>query len=304
MTDSLGQSDERLDQFAGVLLDRCRWVHKRLLDSDRFGVNLQEETLTEDLLLDIAMEMAPFDLKVEMFSKPREGREGADWEWWFGGRQWFGVRVQAKRLRRIGGRLGYDLDYRIGRGGSGPLQVEVFRDRAREAGLAAAYVFYNGPVDLNQFWWDCDRLPREPENFGVSVLPVAVARALVQDGTVDFGTVANASHPWPCLVSSGSGPWPFGCGFWPFEPPPWVDSPDPVDLDQVVARRFFALTHEGLRWVNRPANEVWSRYVRMRVDQYCRAEPPDYVRRLLEGGRDIAEAVPPEVGAISVFCSC
>ena len=48
------------------------------------------ETITQDLLLDITMAMPP--MTVETFTKQREARNGADWqwEWWFEGRQWFG----------------------------------------------------------------------------------------------------------------------------------------------------------------------------------------------------------------------
>lgn len=99
-----------------VLIQRARWTHTRLSDGRRKGVELHEETITQDLLLDIAMAMPA--MTVETFTKHREARNGADWqwEWWFEGRQWFGLRVQAKRLKRLKSRrLGYDLGYKSGK---------------------------------------------------------------------------------------------------------------------------------------------------------------------------------------------
>jgi hypothetical protein len=287
------QSDAYLERLADVLLDRCIWVHDRLAKGDRFGVHLQEETLTEDLLLDIA-EMMP-NLQVTMYTKPQEAREGADWEWWFQGRKWFGVRVQAKWLQTMSnGRLGYPLDYRVGGRSSGPLQVDVLRDRAREAGIAAAYVLYNGPLDLVRFAWDCRWLDRRPEHFGVSFLPIAVAHALVEDKALEFERVAGASRPWPCLVRCGPGFAP-GCGFWPPEPP------GSADLDHVVARRFFSAAYDGLRHVNRAGRDLPLDYVNNRVARYRLAEPPEYLRLLAEGNRDISGIVPPGVESISLF---
>jgi hypothetical protein len=78
-----------------VLAQCARLTHIRLSDGRRNGVELHEETITQDLLLDIAMAMPA--MTVTTFTKHREARNGADWqwEWWCEGSQWFGLRVQA-----------------------------------------------------------------------------------------------------------------------------------------------------------------------------------------------------------------
>jgi hypothetical protein len=48
------------------------WTHIRLSDGRRKGVGLHEETITQDLLLDIAMAMPA--MTVETFTKYREAR--------------------------------------------------------------------------------------------------------------------------------------------------------------------------------------------------------------------------------------
>ena len=76
---------------------------------------LDEETITQDLQLDISAALPV--MIVRTFTKRQAARTGADWqwEWWFEGRRWFGLRVQAKRLKRLpSGQLGYDLGYQRG----------------------------------------------------------------------------------------------------------------------------------------------------------------------------------------------
>lgn len=93
-----------------VLINCAGWTYTCLSDGRRNRVELHEETITQDLLLDIAIAMPAMTVKA--FTKRQEGRNGADWqwEWWFEGRQWFGLRVQAKRLKLLkSGRFGYDL---------------------------------------------------------------------------------------------------------------------------------------------------------------------------------------------------
>lgn len=80
-------------------------------DARHFGLELQEETITELLLLQMARDLSPHGLKVQMFSKRKEGGftradgtveeigNGADWEWFVDlPNCQVGFRVQAKRL--------------------------------------------------------------------------------------------------------------------------------------------------------------------------------------------------------------
>src|ERR1041384_5506942 len=134
----------QVDRLASVLLDRSAWVYARLVAASDHGVSLQEETITESLLLDIAIDLP--DLRVKQYTRTEESRNGADWqwEWWFHGDRWFGVRLQAKKLRRPrrNAMPGYSLGYLTN---GGDRQVELLCDQASEDTVAAAYVFYNGP---------------------------------------------------------------------------------------------------------------------------------------------------------------
>ncbi|MVN92678.1 hypothetical protein GO816_16195 [Mucilaginibacter sp. HME9299] len=65
-------------------------------DSRRVAFQLKEETLTDINLLELKLQH-PTEIITCDFTKHDEGRNGADWEWWFtNNREWKGFRVQAK----------------------------------------------------------------------------------------------------------------------------------------------------------------------------------------------------------------
>jgi hypothetical protein len=273
-----------------VLIQRARWTHTRLSDGSRNGVELHEETITQDLLLDIAMAMPA--MTVQTFTKRREARNGADWqwEWWFEGRQWFGLRVQAKRLKRLKSeRLGYDLGYKSGK------QLDLLISDAAHSGLRAAYVLYNGrELDLSAFGSGCGRLPREPESYGVTLLPASVAKELVKQGRDDFATAADVSRPWSCLAGCG---WS-ECGRrWGYEHELLTKMGGDLSVWAAMSYRYI----EGVRQAN-PA----------RIgdpELGLRNRPPDYVENLPSRGStatlvdDVPEDpwLPARVGAVTIF---
>jgi hypothetical protein len=83
------------------------WNWNRQNEALKLGLSLQEETLTEMLLLQIARDCAPLGLKVRMFTRAQEHANGADWEWTFKSTHCtIALRVQAKRLYMSGPNAG------------------------------------------------------------------------------------------------------------------------------------------------------------------------------------------------------
>ena len=114
------------------------WAWNRQNDAKAHGLSLQEETLTEMLLLRIAKDCKPLGLRVKMFTRHEEKRNGADWEWFVRGRQCsIGYRVQAKRLYHAG-------PFRGQYGGHDPKGSQTAR-LIRNAGKknVPIYMFYN-----------------------------------------------------------------------------------------------------------------------------------------------------------------
>ncbi len=236
--------------------------------------------------------MAMPAMTVETFTKHREARNGADWqwEWWFEGSQWFGLRVQAKRLKRLKSRrLGYDLGFNKGK------QLDLLLRDAAHSGLRAAYVLYKGPeLDLSAFGSVCSRLPRTPESFGVTLLPASVAEDLVRQGQEDFGTVASVSRPWSCLAGCG---WS-QCGRWGrYEDELSAKAGGDLSVWAAMSYRYI----EGA-WKADPERGGIS-------ELGLRSHPPGYVANLL--GRETTGAMvdnvredprlPARVGAVAIF---
>jgi hypothetical protein len=187
-----------------LLVDRARWVQERLTQAERLALNLGEETITESLLLDMSTAL-PGNIIARPYTRIDESRvTGADWEWWLGdgpGRPWFGMRVQAKKLKQLrAGVFGYDFGYtptavpRI-------RQVDRLIEAASRVGLPAVFALYNGPqLDLDEFAWGCCHFEPERQLLGVGLLSAEAARARADQGNMDQGSVCGDSRPWSCAA--------------------------------------------------------------------------------------------------------
>jgi hypothetical protein len=72
----------------------------RLGRARRIGHQLLEETFTDLNLLELK-DRHPTQVYTKVFTKPQEGLNGADWEWWLTDSkrsEWLGIRIQAKVL--------------------------------------------------------------------------------------------------------------------------------------------------------------------------------------------------------------
>lgn len=138
----------RYFHFYMRLLARLVWTQQT--EAFRFNLILQEETITEVLLLDMAKNLTALGFRVRVFNRTEEGglrrsghvvREGhgADWEWFYRTPNCMvGFRVQAKRLYRSLGQPGRH-------GGFNPNGIQI-RNLISNAGQAnPIYVFYNHP---------------------------------------------------------------------------------------------------------------------------------------------------------------
>lgn len=115
---------------------RAAWVWNEQGHAFNQGLALQEETLTEMLLLRMARDHGKHGLNVTMFNKTEEGINGADWEWivrtpWCD----LGLRIQAKRLYHSS----KGSDY----GGLDPNSGQTAKLIANAGTSIPIYVFFN-----------------------------------------------------------------------------------------------------------------------------------------------------------------
>lgn len=158
---------------------------------------LEEESITDYRILQLKR-MCPEEVTVIKFNKRQEGKNGADWEWWFGAqKQWFGMRVQAKRLEVA--TLEYaSLDRTIGK--STVRQVDRLIADARERCLYPMYCFYNYWPDGTSVDWRCGTFSQNNELWGASIADAVRMKEKVDANSKNLADIAPVSMPLMCLA--------------------------------------------------------------------------------------------------------
>jgi hypothetical protein len=111
-----------------------------LEDAHRLKLSIGEETITELLLLELAKTHTS-EVVIHSFNRQAEAKTGADWEWFFEGHLWLGMRVQAKRLDYTTQQYKH-LQYVSGR--KNPIrQVDLLLAAAKKTNRYPAYCFYS-----------------------------------------------------------------------------------------------------------------------------------------------------------------
>lgn len=122
------------------LLDLAHATSQNLGFSQRDDVYVSygEETITETNLLELRRRH-PTIIKLHTFSKTKESRNGADWEWHIiGRRRKFRMRVQAKRLQKNGV---LRIPHKVGK--SGTKQIDLLISDARVYRMHPVYCIYS-----------------------------------------------------------------------------------------------------------------------------------------------------------------
>ena len=127
-----------LASLRDYLRARAAWVWNEQNHAFKRGLALQEETLTEMLLLRMAKDHAKHGLIVKLFNKAQESRNGADWEWHIVTTSCcLSLRIQAKRL--------YHRKKSSGYGGLDPTspQTDKLISKAAASSCIPIFVFFN-----------------------------------------------------------------------------------------------------------------------------------------------------------------
>ncbi len=155
----------------------------------RLGLFLNEETITESILLNLATAFHGRGLSVRLFTKAAEKRNGADWEFLFiQGAETVGLRVQAKRLFPSGA---YNS---LKPGGH---QISTLIKKATNC--FPVYVFYNDapayPLTVSPFC-ACSKY-RAPSYLGCTLAP---AEAIGRVSSNSASALKGMAIPWHCLL--------------------------------------------------------------------------------------------------------
>ncbi len=195
------------EQQCLLALSRSVWNRRGAAKRSKLPCN--EETLTENLLLDLKLTY-PGDVVIVPFGKAQEAQNGADWAWAFQSADRAHSQpmlVQAKRLddreRRYDG-----IKRAIGKTKPPVRQIDRLIDTAHRLGFPPVYAFYNHLDKSLRVPADCGSLemaglPNMIESWGITLAAAEVVRAALNDET--FTTHREHSRPLHCLLCSGGG---------------------------------------------------------------------------------------------------
>ncbi|HEY3864561.1 MAG TPA: DUF6615 family protein [Solirubrobacteraceae bacterium] len=149
----------------------------------------------------------PQEIIVKPFNRHAEAQNGADWAWWFQGKKWLGMRVQAKKLYADSRRYAA-LAHTIGK--TKKRQVDVLISQAKKDKLFPMYCFYNfwdiAAHPLKNVSFNCGTFPPSEHRLGCTLASAEEVKLLAIDqGKDDLATVGRISFPWICLVCCPTG---------------------------------------------------------------------------------------------------
>lgn len=182
------------------------WVWQRIALAQQVGLAFSEETITETVLLQLASRH-PGSVTIQAFSKRDEAVNGSDWEWWIGQTgSWFGMRVQAKRIKLPSETFRPLQSYGRSKG-STIGQIDRLISRAATDHLNPAYCLY-----FVSYKWPALKAwpvytflgggPISPQ--GCLMADASAVKAIGKDSLVALAPISVPWHLLVCHCASGS----------------------------------------------------------------------------------------------------
>lgn len=186
-------------------IDQSIVTWNRLEFSNENDMGLSEDSITDFNLLELQF-LHPLEIRTQKHSNVKEGKTGADWEWWLGSDDnWLGFRIQAKKLDIE--KMEYaelDRSNKI-RGRQVDLLIKDAFDN--DPPLIPLYVFYNN-WDTFKFTptWNCkidhnciDILGSE-SLFGCGLSYAGNVREALDNRGKKLHDLIEIIYPWSCLI--------------------------------------------------------------------------------------------------------
>jgi hypothetical protein len=172
-----------------------------IAESRRANFQLKEETFTDINMLDLKLRHSG-QVRTTVFSKPAEGKNGADWEWWFNlnNNQWIGFRVQAKILN-INSEEFEHLHYQTPATGIYQCDKLIQNALTRTHPKIPLYCFYLQTDNAARLTnWSCGSFTPTRDLWGCSLLSAFEVKRLRAANHKHLSHVENLMKPWHCLV--------------------------------------------------------------------------------------------------------
>jgi len=182
-----------MNNLCRTLRREASLVWNRMRQAAALGISLNEETLTELTLYNIAVaHQYSGNIKIRIATKKEEKKHGADWEWWLvKNKKSICYRVQAKRLYSDGR---YRSLYKAG--AAGPYaQLDTLVAAASLCKAIPMYCFYNFEYPDAGFSASppCAHKYRGRSYWGCTL---AAANDVRSAGADDVATLRKTMRPW------------------------------------------------------------------------------------------------------------
>jgi hypothetical protein len=237
-----------------ILQSRKTW--NTIRQACKVRLNISEESITDFNLLELQKRHC-HDIHTYKYSKQKESRYGADWEWWLTSNGWFlGLRVQAKKIQPK--TLSYPYLNHLTPTGVRQIDALITQSAAASHLKIPIYVFYNF-WDCSQYHapWPCTFRKRNIRALGCGIVEARALRTIIDQGKNGLKDIARMMYPWSCPICcwkySGNKTLPFRA----------------FDFLSKVFRNITDFTYEQDRFVTK--------------------EAPWYVYRILEGAESLDE---------------
>jgi hypothetical protein len=185
---------------------RALWTWDTLAKGRSVDCQIGEETLTDLNILELKTRHSS-EIYSRTFTKPEEGLNGADWEWWFTGssRKWIGFRVQAKVIDIRKDTFTHLHYYKKDKDKIRHYQCDSLIKNALQEPYPRIplYCLYSNWVNISQLPWNCATYYPADESYGCSILSAFTVRYLRdthRHKSTHLKNLFGYINPWHCLV--------------------------------------------------------------------------------------------------------
>jgi len=183
--------------FKRLAFDTWDEIHK----SRQVNFQLKEETFIDKNMLELKLKHTS-QVRTKVFTKHEEGKNGADWEWWFKGNtnNWVGFRVQAKIINILSNEFEH-IHYKTP--STGVYQCDKLIKTALTGPnpripLYCLFLQTNDKRYLNT--WNCRTVPHIKDLYGCSLTSAFLIRNFRASKKKHLSDLENYMRPWHCLV--------------------------------------------------------------------------------------------------------
>lgn len=162
---------------------------------------LKEETITDLNILELKKQLAKQVITVP-FNKIEEGKNGADWEWWFQDKSgfWIGVRVQAKIIDIATNNFEH-LHYK-GKKKKKFQSEEIIRQalRSKPPRIPVYTLYSHWDDNIVSAKWTCGSFPKYVDLYGCSTMSALDVYKRRTKNERDLKSLLVDMKPWHCLI--------------------------------------------------------------------------------------------------------